>query len=401
MGSDLLSLKSETEKKQFYLVSTDVLQGISIFLFVIGHTTLWWDNSLDAQYPDLPLFPLVLLRLAFLVPPGFLFWYTFNTVNSLLRKNNVEDRPKMRTRLLKRALFFFLIEEFSEIMAGLVTSPENVLSFVFNWQLFHMFALATLLPLLVFEVAWKLEIRRKSSLRHVTSFLFLGTLLVVVAVYLIFHNYSESIKIALYREIDLQFIFQRIFLEDGQSPIIPYLSFSAAGGFLASYLNLPKTEKKLIFKRVPLVLSIGLAFLMLGILFTSIEQYTSTPVGYPSSSPFVLISIGAHLLSTTILVLLLDINLMYSRKQINKLLIPIVLLSKITLTVYITHNILFIIPPDLPLIDLLIPDLNSVLIFGFFYTVFFVFVAIIWSRYKFRYSFEWFIWKFQRKQWRS
>ena len=96
-----------------------------------------------------------------------------------------------------------------------------------------------------------------------------------------------------------------------------------------------------------------------------------------------------------------DINSMFGHRQINRLLIPLVLLSKITLTVYLAHNILFIIPPNIPLINALIPDLNAILIFGFFYTVFFVLLAIIWSKYKFRYSLEWLIWKFQNTKWRS
>jgi hypothetical protein len=396
-----MSVQTGREKKRFYLVSTDVLQGISVFLMVIGHTSLWWDSTLDAQYPNLPLFPLVLLRLAFLVPPGFLFWYTFNTVNSLLRRKNSEERLEMRTRLLKRALIFFLIAEFSEIMAGLITSPENVLSFVFNWQLFHMFALATLLPLLVFEIGWKLEIKRKIDLRLATLILFFAIMLVVLIIYLIFHDYSESIKIELYTELNLQSILQRIFLEDGQSPIFPYLSFSAAGGFLASFFNFPNTEKKATLQRAPLALLIGLGILILGILFTSIEQYISTPVGYPSSSPFVLISIGVHILSTTGLIFLIDINSMFGNKQINKLLLPLVLLSKITLTVYLAHNILYIIPPDIPLIQALIPNIYAILIFGFLYTVFFVLIAIIWSSYKFRFSLEWIVWKFQGAKWRS
>ena len=396
-----MSLLSGTEKKKFYLVSTDVLQGISLFLMVIGHTSLWWDGNLDSIYPDLPLLPLILLRFAFLVPPGFLFWYTFNTVNSLLRKYQLEERLNVRTRLLNRTLIFFLIAEFSEIMAGLMSSPENLLSFVFNWQLFHMFALASLLPLLVFEVAWNLEKRKKSNTARFSSFLFLLVMLVVLYTFLIFHNYSESIKIDLYKGLKLESLLQRIFLDDGQSPIFPYLSFSAAGGFLASYLNLPNQDKKSIFRKTPLALLIGLVFLTVGIMFTSIEQYTSTPVGYPSSSSFVLISIGVHILSTTGLILLIDINSLFDRKSVNKFLLPLVLLSKITLTVYLTHTFLYIIPPDLPLITSLIPNIYVIILFGFLYTVFFILLAIIWSKYKFRYSLEWLIWKFQKIKWRS
>ncbi|MHA1542759.1 MAG: hypothetical protein ACTSQH_07265, partial [Candidatus Hodarchaeales archaeon] len=82
-------------------------------------------------------------------------------------------------------------------------------------------------------------------------------------------------------------------------------------------------------------------------------------------------------------------------------LLPLVLLSKITLTVYLTHTFLYIIPPDLPLITSLIPNIYVIILFGFLYTVFFILLAIIWSKYKFKYSLEWLIWKFQKIKWRS
>ena len=108
----MTDVQGANEKRKFYLISTDILQGISVYIMVLGHTGLWWDHTLDEQYPNLPhgfFYDLIfiLIFFAFLIPPGFLFWYTLNSVNSILRKQGKGNDHDIRSRLLKRAVVFF------------------------------------------------------------------------------------------------------------------------------------------------------------------------------------------------------------------------------------------------------------------------------------------------------
>ena len=82
----------KTEQKRFYLATVDILQGVSIFLMIIGHVMLWWDPSIDSRWPDITLPAALIIAIALPAHPGFLFIYGFNVVNSLLRKEESERR---------------------------------------------------------------------------------------------------------------------------------------------------------------------------------------------------------------------------------------------------------------------------------------------------------------------
>ncbi len=389
-----------TETKKFYLVSTDILQGISIFIMVIGHTCIWWDGTLDEQYPNLPILPFILLLIAFLVPPGFLFWYTFNSVNSLLRKKDKNEAVEVRSRLLKRAVIFFIIAEFSELVTGFANAPDRILNHLLTWQLFHMFAFTTIFLLGIFEFGCWLESQYSYDRRHVFIALFLCTLVLILSIFLIFHDYSQSTRMSLSVDLNLQSILKRILFDDGQTPIIPFIIFPAAGGLLASYLNLPNSDIHEIKKKAPFALMSGFLMILVGFVFLTQEIYISTPVSYPASSSFVLICTGIHVASITGLVLLMDLHTLYTRERVNKILILPVILSKITLTVYLFHNLPYAIPSDIPILQSVIPTLNHALLYGFLYSLLFVVIALFWQRYKFRYSLEWIIWRLQKAQWR-
>jgi hypothetical protein len=394
-----MKIRQEEIRKQFYLVTVDILQGISVFFMVIGHTGLWWDNELDARWPNVPFLFWALLTIALVVPPGFLFWYAFNTTNSLLRKKKKDERLDSRNRLLKRTVIFFLIAEFGELVAGLVVSPKHLLNYLLTWELFHMFAFSTIFLLIVFELAWMIETRGFWKHRQASLVTLSLCLIFIISFFLIFHDYSSSQVMDLYVELNIQSILARIFFEQGQSPIIPWLAFPSAGALLASYIDLPNEDKDLIIRRALFSITGSILLLFIGLLFLRIERYVSTAVWYPASSPLVFIAMGILILTTAGFILLLDLNTFYEHREVNRLLLPVVLLSKITLTVYLVHNLAFVVPSDIPLIRTLLPNVEIMMLAGFLYSLLFVLIAFIWQKRNYKYSIEWILSRLQRAKW--
>ncbi|MFX0182709.1 MAG: acyltransferase family protein [Candidatus Hodarchaeota archaeon] len=394
-----MEIKKNEKQKRFYLVTVDILQGISVFFMVMGHTGIWWDSELDTQWPNVPFFFWALITIALVVPPGFLFWYAFNTTNSLLRRHEKTERLHSRSRLLKRTIIFFLIAEFGELVASLAVSPRHWLNYLLTWELFHMFAFSTFFLLIIFELAWMIESRSTRNHKEVILVALSLCLIFVISFFLIFHDYSSSQIMPLYVDLNINSILQRIFFEQGQSPIIPWLAFPASGSLLASYLDLPNEDKDFIIRRALFALIGGFLVLLVGISFMRIERYVSTAVWYPASSPLVFIAIGIHILTTTGFILFLDLNTFYEHHEVNRLLLPVVLLSKITLTVYIVHNIAFAIPSEDPFVRTILPNVDIVLFAGFLYSLLFVIIAFIWQRRDYKYSVEWFLSRLQRAKW--
>ncbi len=390
----------KTEQKRFYLATVDILQGVSIFLMVVGHAMLWWDPSIDTRWPGITPFAFVFIGIGLLAHPCFFFIYGFNVVNSLLRKEESEHR-ETRHRLLKRTIIFFLVAEFCEGSAALVNSPEYLVNFLLTWELFHMFALSTLVLLLVFEVAWQIDVKGYGNFKQVISVILLSLLLLIVMTFLLIHDYSNDLGIqTFYVSLDINSILQRALFEYGQNPVIPFLSFPIVGGLLASILDLPHEQENIVLKKAYMVLTIGFIVLISGISLLGIERYVSTPMLYPASSSFVFIAIGVFLLITTILIIMIDLKLLYSPKTTNKVFLPVILISKISLTIYIAHNIAFIIPAKSQLVQVLIPSETAIIIAGILYSLFFVFISYYWQKRNFKYSLEWMIVLFQDSQWR-
>ncbi len=390
----------KTERKRFYLATVDILQGVSIFLMVVGHAMLWWDPSIDTKWPGITPFGSVFIGIALLAHPCFFFIYGFNVVNSLLRKEESERR-ETRHRLLKRTIIFFLVAEFCEGSAALVNSPEYMINFLLTWELFHMFALSTLVLLLVFEIAWQIDVKGYGNSKQVISVILLSFLLLITMTFLLIHDYSNKIGIqTFYVNLDINSILQRALFEYGQNPVIPFLSFPIVGGLLASILDLPQEQKNIISKKAKMVLPFGFLVFITGIIFGGVERYVSTPMLYPASSSFVFIAIGVFLLITTIMILMIDLKSLYLPQTTNKVFLPVILISKISLTIYIVHNIAFVIPAKSELIRVLIPSEAMIMIAGTLYSLFFVLVAYIWQKWNFKYSLEWMILHLQKAQWR-
>jgi hypothetical protein len=388
----------EVKPKPFYLATVDILQGICIFFFLIWHTMIWWNHEVDSIWPNLPIEASVFMTVALLIPPIFFFLYGFNTVNSLLRQKSDIQRQETRPRLIKKTIIFFVIAEFSEGMAGIVVSPAHLLNYLLTWELFHLFSLSTLILLLVFELAWYLERERQWDYLQGTKLLFAIILIFIIAVFLIFHDYSGEAGIqGLYTELNLESIIERIWLEDGQNPVIPWFSFPILGALVAAILDLPHEKQETLLPKIRGLSLLGASSLIIGFLLLTIEDFLAPPVLYPITSSFLFINLGCLILITLIMILYIDIH---SNQIIIKATSPIILISNISLTTFIVHNVAYVIPPDLPLVKTLMPTLTSVMLLGVFYCVLFILVAIFWKKWNFKYSVEWMIWKFQRISWR-
>ncbi len=400
MENTQTSKDQTVKKKPFYLVTTDIGMGFSVFLFVIGHTSLWWDQNLDSLWPNLPLPAWLLLIVAFLVPPGFLFWYTFNSANSLLRRKTETERHDSRQRLVKRTIIFFIVAEFGELITAIFLG-NNIWRYLVTWELFHMFSFSTIFILIIFELAWMFEKRGTGDYKKVAMIELLVVIAVVLSVYLVFHDYSQSRTIEHASELTLSSIFERIILDYGQAPIIPYLAFSSVGGLLALYLNLPNADKQTIPQKAIPVYIIGFISFVIGLLLLSVEIYTSPPVQSPISSNLVFISLGFHLITVTGGVILLDLDTLYGVPKISKIALPFVLISKISLTVYLLHNLAYGIPAESYLVETLVPTLELSMVVGLVYALFWVLLAFIWQKSRFKFSIEWIIVNMQKRPWRG
>ena len=260
-----MTINLENKKEPFYLVTVDIIQGICIFFFIIWHTMIWWDNSIDLRWPNLQYEAAVFMTVALLIPPFFFFVYGFNSTNSLLRKKGEEKHLETRHKLVKKTIIFFILAELSEGLASLVVSPENLLNYLLTWELFHLFSISTLFLLLVFEIAWYTEKKLHWNPEQLTTVLLSLVFIFVFLVFFIFHDFSNEGGVGgVYTKLDLNSIFQRIILEDGQNPTIPWISFPLMGGILASFLDLPHAQNKIPIKKVVGAVFIGICFLFIG-----------------------------------------------------------------------------------------------------------------------------------------
>ncbi|MFX0119237.1 MAG: acyltransferase family protein [Candidatus Hodarchaeota archaeon] len=393
-------MKENITQNHFYLASIDILQGISIIYFVTWHTMLWWDHSIDSRWPNVLLPTYLFMTTAMCIPPLFFCLYGFNVANSLMRKRTEIERHDSRTRLLKRTVIFFVIAEFCEGITALVTNPGYLLNYLFTWELFHLFSLSTIFLLLVFEFAWKLEEQEGYNYRKIGGSVLIFFLIFIIAIFLIIHDYTSSTRIeSMHVELALDSILKRMLFEYGQNPVIPWLSFPIIGGITAIFLNLTNEERSVALKKTLLAFLGGFTPLILGILFLGIERYISNPVYYPASSSFLFIAIGTVILLTTSLILIIDLNLKNSQIMI-KIFKPLILISKISLTVFIIHYGVYIIPPEFILFTILISSEIAAMILGFLYSLTFVLIAFIWQKWHYMYSLEWTISKLQTTPWR-
>ncbi|MHA2304627.1 MAG: hypothetical protein ACXACU_04475, partial [Candidatus Hodarchaeales archaeon] len=259
---------TKSPQRRFYLLSVDLLQGLMIVWFVVGHTGLWWDETIENQYPNIPPIISLFITLALIIPPGFLFLYAFNTANSLLRRKTDVERKKSRHRVIKRGIIFFLVAEIAEIASALVAQQfDNLLNAILTWELFTQFSFTTFFVLFVFELAWILETQKKWDYKKIIIVELISCIAIVLTLFLIFHDYTQTTMIeSLFVDLNFNSILQRAVFEAGQAPIIPFIAFSATGALMAVYVDLPNETRPNIVSKMKKTLLFSLPFIIYGIL---------------------------------------------------------------------------------------------------------------------------------------
>ena len=384
--------KIENRKKNpFYLVSIDILKGLAIFPMVIGHCLQWWDFSLFVNFADSQIIITLLISIGLMVFPLFLFIYGFNQCNSFLRRRNSKNQPEVRKKALKRALILILFATFAQAIMTVVRSPDEWLklpNYIVSWHLFHLFAFSTLFLLLMWEVAILMsEMVDNPSLKVERAFLItlVGSSIIVLFLYFFFHEYTKGQPVTFPVNLDILSILGHALLDIGSAGVIPWLFFSLAGGITASLLDLSHSEVEA-SRKTSLLLLVGfLLVLIVGVYTLTLEPFVSPALRAPSSYSHVFISTGVVGLLTMLLLLVFDFNKNKRVRNLQNLFSPIIIVSKITLTIFIIHPIVFVLDPKI------ISSLEVFLISATFYSLLFVPIAYIWQKYDFKYSLEWFM----------
>ncbi len=383
--------KNVIVKKPLYLVSIDILKGLAIFPMVIGHSLQWWDISLAMNYADSHILITLLISIGLMVFPLFLFIYGFNQSNSFLRSRNMNNQTKVKEKALKRALVLIIFATFAQAIMTFIRSPNEWIklpNYIFSWHLFHLFAFSTISLLLMWELAiWISKKADNQYLRLERAYLFvlLGISIIVLLLYFFFHEYTMGQPVTFPVELDVISILGHALLDIGSAGVIPWMIFSLAGGITASILDLSQSEIKTA-RRNAILLLVGFLFvLIIGILSLNIEPFVSPALKSPSSYSHVFISTGAVGSLTMFFFLIFDLNGEFRYEKVKNLFSPVIVVSKITLTIFIIHPIVFALNPNI------IPSLEIFFLLATLYSLVFIPIAYTWQKWDFRYSFEWFI----------
>lgn len=357
---------------------------------IITHGMIWYDYpavlNWDQGGVSLIWFLVTLIGL-FLTFPLFLFVNGFNQVNSFLRYSNSEKHVLARDRALKRGFIFLVIASLAQIVVAISYNPSNLLNYVLTWNFFHLFFLSSIFFLALFELVWKLEMRGYKR-QSFTIGILLASTLTAIGLFLLFHDYTVSREIPEYAELTILSILSYAIIDFGTTPIIPWFSFSLVGALMASILDIiNRKTKENIYQRSVILLMLSIGFLCLGLWLLGIERIISTPMHFPASSSYVLISLGVLILISIAFLFSFDTtNLLDSLTRyprVKTLLTPIATLGKISLTIFFLHNLLFFIPSTF------LPSETWFFILITLYSVLYIALAIIWQKRGFRFSLEW------------
>ncbi len=226
------------------------------------------------------------------------------------------------------------------------------------------------------------------ELKTILAIFFSLSLFTVIFLFVFFHNYTLSSSRLFPVSLNIQSVLENIFLDVSSCGIIPWLSFALAGALTASYLDLRNISNKKIFKKASIALGCNLIILIIGLLFLTTERFVSAGIGYPSSYAHIFISLGLIGSVNIILILALDVYQVIPMDVTKRYLSPIISLSKISLTVYFVHPVFAIIDPEIVLSEIVLLLIVAV------YCIFFIVIALVWQKWNFKYSLEWFISRF-------
>ncbi|MFX1516109.1 MAG: hypothetical protein ACFFC6_07365 [Promethearchaeota archaeon] len=379
-------------QERFYLLSVDILKGMAVFPMLFSHSVGWWNETLSRNYDTLGSFAVVFIWFTgLMVFPCFLFIYGFNQVNSFIRKKENSSSYDIRSHAIKRSIVFFLFASLALAIMSFIQAPEKLFNYLLTWHLLHLFAFSTLFLLILWELASWLEKKTSWSFQRAFTALLFSCFFSTITLFIFFHDYTvikENSRLFPVT-LDVQAILEGIFLDVSSCGLIPWLSFPLAGGITASIFNLPfSSEKSKILQKATLLFVVNTLFLIFGVLYLRKERFISAGLGFASSFPHVFISIGFIGCVFIVLILTLDIFQIYPHKSSFRLFYPIVVVSKISLTVYLVHPVIGIFDPSL------IPSEEVLLLLVFLYGLFFIILAHMWQKRDFKYSFEWIIRKY-------
>ncbi|MHA2245817.1 MAG: hypothetical protein ACXADY_12700 [Candidatus Hodarchaeales archaeon] len=385
-----MDTNQDIQQERFYLITVDMLKGLVIFPMIFGHGVGWWDRDLSRNYEKGSLAIMIIWITGLMVFPCFLFISGFNNVNSFLknRKNNSRHK-KIRLHTIKRSIIFLA---FATIVLGLMSiiqNPAKFFNYLFTWHLLHLFAFSTLFLLLLFELTcwFERKISDQWSYQQSFTFLLLLSFIAVIALFVYFHDYTiakENLRMFPVA-LDILSISENVFLDISSCSIIPWLSFSLAGGLTASLLNLPCVSKINVLQKSKLLLLVNILFLIVGLLCLRRERFVSAGLGYASSFSHVFISMGLIGCISIFMILLFDIYHVFPRQTISKVFYPVIIISNISLTIYLVHPVAAIIDPSV------IPSEAALLLLLSLYCMLFIILAHLWQKWDFKYSFEWIV----------
>ncbi|MFX0183943.1 MAG: hypothetical protein ACFE95_12740 [Candidatus Hodarchaeota archaeon] len=385
----------KTQKGRFYLVTVDLLKGIIIFPMILGHGVQWYYQTLAIKYEEGSFAVFVIIATGLLVFPCFLFIYGFNLINSFLRHGkDASNHSKVRGRALKRSLIFLFIATLGQVLMAIIRSPEKpelILNYILTWRLLHIFSFSTIALLLVWQFAWflkKFDLKWNLDYIQYLRILLSISLTIILLLFIFFHSYTLMREKSSPVILDPLAVLERAILDIGSYGLIPWLSFSLSGGLIASFLNLSNREIKEIRKGDILSIFISILFCVLGFMSLETERFVTPALQEPSSFPHVFISIGVITLVTTLLIISLDLYQIIPYDTISKVFYPLIIVSNISLTVYLSHTLIAFLDPTI------IPSEPILLILVFLYGLLFVVIAHIWQRWEFKYSLEWIIRKY-------
>lgn len=390
-----MSTNQKISNDRFYLISVDLLKGLAIFPMILGHGVQWYYGTLAIRYEEGSLAVFFIIVTGLIVFPCFLFLYGFNLTNSFLRKGTDPSDNGIRIRAIKRSLIFLILASLGQTLMSFIRSPgrpETILNYILTWHLFHIFSFTTIALLLIWYFAWFLEKSKlKWNLNYLQSLriLLAISLIIILIAFFVLHDSTLTREKSYPVQLDPLVILERAILDIGSYGLIPWFSFSLSGSLIASILNLPNREIQKIKKTDVSLILIGLIFLIIGLPFLRIERFVSPALGgEPSSFSHILISIGVLILSTTLLINLFDLYQIIPLKTITKLCYPIIVVSNISLTVYLIHPMISILDPSY------IPSELIFLILAILYSLLFVVIAHFWQYREFKFSIEWFVRKY-------
>ncbi|MFX1251997.1 MAG: hypothetical protein ACFFCZ_10345 [Promethearchaeota archaeon] len=389
----MTNLVEETPKKFVRINAVDVLQGIALCIMFVQHSFLWWDYDAFLEQMN-SLFIIAAYAGAF-VAPTFLLLMGFNMRDSIARRMSTTSFSEVRKYLLKRVVVFLALGFLNNVLMTVVTFTLGLIDFLtwlFTWDLLHLFGITSLFLYCIYEIAHQLNTRTLlnasigTQLTILCSFaliIILLFMLILQALYL--GDFSFSVlypeRVPVFRPNNIVETIQ-IALVRGGYAIFPYTSFGVVG-FLVANISLSLSNKKSWEKAI---VGIIVIFTVIG---GSLFVFLRIPIVFPlilhmPSLSFLFLYWATQLVVFFVALLVFDV--LKEKRVLLPYVKPLTRMSAITLTIYYTHFTLYsFINPSL------VPNSLVLFILIALFILLYMLIAYEWEKKKFKYSLEWII----------